>query len=156
MNDFKQQWLRRTSAARKAPDPNAILRTCGPGALRAAMDEAKVIELHPDEYRFTDDQLRSAGAGATNPEVAPTLRPLDIYDFCKLAIPKREMVLGPVVPEKGLVMLYAARGTGKTFVGLGAGYAVAGGGTFFFEMAGTETPQGTADRRRDAGPGVAG
>src|SRR5215472_7241242 len=28
------------------------------------------------------------------------------------------MVLGPVIPEKGLVMLYAARGTGKTFVGL--------------------------------------
>jgi putative DNA primase/helicase len=133
MNDFKQQWLRRTSAARKAPDPNAILRTGGPGALRAAMDEAKVVELHPEEYRFTDDQPRSASTRVTNPakhEATPTLRPLDIYEFCELAIPKREMVLGPVVPEKGLVMLYAARGTGKTFVGLGAGYAVAAGGSF--------------------------
>jgi hypothetical protein len=29
------------------------------------------------------------------------------------------MVLDPTIPEKGLVMLYAARGTGKTHVALG-------------------------------------
>jgi putative DNA primase/helicase len=40
----------------------------------------------------------------------------------------REMLLAPVVPEKGLAMLYAPRGTGKTFLALGIAYAVATGG----------------------------
>jgi hypothetical protein len=66
----------------------------------------------------------------TEEQPPPALHPLDIHDFCKLAIPKREMVLGPIMPEKGLVMLYAARGTGKTHVGLGVGYAVSTGGRF--------------------------
>src|SRR5262249_20731690 len=38
--------------------------------------------------------------------------------------------LDPIIPQKGLVMLYAARGTGKTHVGLGIGHAVATGGKF--------------------------
>jgi ATP:corrinoid adenosyltransferase len=40
------------------------------------------------------------------------------------------MVLEPIIPEKGLVMLHAARGTGKTHVALGIAYAVATGSTF--------------------------
>ena len=40
------------------------------------------------------------------------------------------MVLEPIIPEKGLVMLYATRGTGKTHVALGIAYAVATGSTF--------------------------
>ncbi len=40
------------------------------------------------------------------------------------------MVLDPIIPEKGLVMLYAIRGTGKTHVALGVAYAVATGSTF--------------------------
>jgi RecA-family ATPase len=40
------------------------------------------------------------------------------------------MILGPILPEKGLAMLYAARGTGKTLVALGIAFAVASGRTF--------------------------
>jgi hypothetical protein len=40
-----------------------------------------------------------------------------------LDIKPRGMVLEPIIPEKGLVMLYAARGTGKTYVALGIAYA---------------------------------
>jgi hypothetical protein len=40
------------------------------------------------------------------------------------------MVLDPIIPEKDLVMLYAARGTGKTHVALDIAYAVATGGSF--------------------------
>ncbi len=40
------------------------------------------------------------------------------------------MVLAPVLPSQGLAMLYAARGVGKTFVGLGMAYAVATGDRF--------------------------
>lgn len=59
------------------------------------------------------------------------LRAVDIGAFLSMDIPLREMVLAPVLPSQGLVMLYAARGVGKTFVGLGMAYAVATGGAFF-------------------------
>jgi putative DNA primase/helicase len=38
--------------------------------------------------------------------------------------------LDPILPEKGLAMLYAVRGTGKTHVALGIGYAIATGTKF--------------------------
>ncbi len=45
-----------------------------------------------------------------------------------MEIPKREMLLAPVLPTKGLVMLYSKRGVGKTFIALAIAYAVASGG----------------------------
>ena len=45
-------------------------------------------------------------------------------------IKPREMLLDPFLPEQGLVMLYAYRGIGKTYVALGIAAAVANGGTF--------------------------
>jgi hypothetical protein len=42
----------------------------------------------------------------------PRLQPYTVTEFLGLNIKAREMVLDPIVPEKGLVMLYAARGTG--------------------------------------------
>jgi putative DNA primase/helicase len=60
----------------------------------------------------------------------PRLRPLALPALFALDIKPRGMVLDPIIPEKGLVMLYAARGTGKTHVALGIAYAVATGGSF--------------------------
>jgi putative DNA primase/helicase len=40
------------------------------------------------------------------------------------------MILDPIIPEKGLAMLYAVRGTGKTHVALGICFAVAAGTKF--------------------------
>ena len=37
------------------------------------------------------------------------LRPLDLKEFLRLSIKPREMLLDPILPEKGLAMLYAAR-----------------------------------------------
>ncbi len=45
-------------------------------------------------------------------------------------LPPREFVLDPIIPERGLAMLFASRGVGKTHVGLGIAYAVASGGSF--------------------------
>jgi len=53
------------------------------------------------------------------------LRPFDIYALLNLDIPERGMVLDPIIPEKGLAMLYGARGTGKTQLACGISYAVA-------------------------------
>jgi putative DNA primase/helicase len=47
------------------------------------------------------------------------LQPFTLGDFLSLKIPPREMLLAPVLPEKGLAMMYAVRGTGKTLVALG-------------------------------------
>ena len=58
------------------------------------------------------------------------LKPLTLSEFFELEIKEREMLLSPILPEKGLVMLYAYRGVGKTHVALGIGYAVASGGSF--------------------------
>ena len=44
-----------------------------------------------------------------------------------LDIPHREMLLHPILPEKGLSMLYAPRGIGKTLLALSIGLAVASG-----------------------------
>ena len=46
-------------------------------------------------------------------------RPLALPALFALDIKPRGMVLDPIIPEKGLVMLYAVRGTGKTHVALG-------------------------------------
>ncbi len=64
------------------------------------------------------------------PSVSVRLRPLDLKTFLKLAIKPREMLLDPILPEKGLAMLYAARGTGKTHVALGIAFAIATGTKF--------------------------
>jgi len=64
------------------------------------------------------------------PSVSVRLRPLDLKTSLKLAIKPREMLLDPILPEKGLAMLYAARGTGKTHVALGIAFAIATGTNF--------------------------
>jgi putative DNA primase/helicase len=51
------------------------------------------------------------------------LKPLDISEFCKLDIKPREMMLGPIIPEKGLAMCYSPRGMGKTRLSTGCGLA---------------------------------
>ena len=58
------------------------------------------------------------------------LRPLDLREFLQLSVKPREMLLDPILPEKGLAMLYAARGTGKTHVALGICFAIATGTKF--------------------------
>ena len=58
------------------------------------------------------------------------LKPLDIAALRALNIPPREMILNPAIPEKGSVMLYAGRGTGKTFFAIGMAVAVSTGTAF--------------------------
>jgi RecA-family ATPase len=50
--------------------------------------------------------------------------------FRNLELPKREHVIAPIIAVKGLTMLYAWRGVGKTYVGLGMSYAIAAGADF--------------------------
>lgn len=60
----------------------------------------------------------------------PRFKAYGLHEFTSLSLPTRELVLDPILPLKGIAMLYAARGVGKTHVGLGAAYAVATGTAF--------------------------
>lgn len=53
-----------------------------------------------------------------------------LSDLATADLPKREYVLAPILPARSLAMLFAQRGVGKTYVGLGMGYAAATGGRF--------------------------
>lgn len=44
-------------------------------------------------------------------------------------IPERRLLIAPWLPEKGLAMIYAPRGLGKTFLALSTAYAIASGGS---------------------------
>jgi putative DNA primase/helicase len=52
---------------------------------------------------------------------------LGIDDLIALDIPPRELLLDPILPAKGLLMIHARRGGSKTFLALAMGLAVAAG-----------------------------
>jgi putative DNA primase/helicase len=64
------------------------------------------------------------------PDGPPRLVPHSLKDFLALQIKPREMLIDPIIPQKGLAMLYSTRGTGKTLVALGLACAVATGTRF--------------------------
>lgn len=66
----------------------------------------------------------------TTRELPSRFKTVALQELQAMAIPEREMVLSPIVPAKGLAMIYASRGVGKTQIGIGASYAVATGGSF--------------------------
>jgi putative DNA primase/helicase len=72
---------------------------------------------------FPEDDLARTGLDGD-------FRPLTLPALLALDLRPRGMVLDPVIPEKALVMIYAARGTGKTHVALGIAHAVASGTGF--------------------------
>jgi putative DNA primase/helicase len=75
----------------------------------------------------------AAAAADGEHEVVTLKRPLEVLtlaEFLKRDFPPREMMLAPWLPAKGLALLFAPRGVGKTHFGLGVAYAVATGGSF--------------------------
>jgi putative DNA primase/helicase len=55
------------------------------------------------------------------------LQAIGLKDFLEIEVPRREMLLSPILPERSLAMLYAPRGMGKSFLSLSIGLAVASG-----------------------------
>jgi putative DNA primase/helicase len=60
----------------------------------------------------------------------PRLRDVELGEFLTMTFPPREYVMEPIIPAKGLAMLFASRGIGKTYISLGIGCAVAAGAAF--------------------------
>ncbi len=71
---------------------------------------------------------------------APGLRLWDYEQLLSAQLQAREMLLAPLLPEKSLCMVYAARGIEKTYLALSIAHAVASGG----KLLGWEAPEGKA------------
>jgi KaiC/GvpD/RAD55 family RecA-like ATPase len=55
----------------------------------------------------------------------------NLRKFLAQQIPPIELILNPIIPEQGLIMLYAPRGIGKTYLSLSIAYIVAAGKSMF-------------------------
>ena len=66
-------------------------------------------------------------SGQSQEKPKPPLKVIDATDFCKMELPEREHVIFPILREKGLAMLFAFRGTGKTYLAHALAAAVATG-----------------------------
>ncbi|HWY81092.1 MAG TPA: AAA family ATPase, partial [Roseiarcus sp.] len=82
---------------------------------------------------------REKGNGGSHPQPAKTrfipayrrgIKVLDGEELLTTQFPPRNTIMSPWLPDKGLAMLYAERGIGKTWIALGAAHAVASGGEF--------------------------
>lgn len=60
-------------------------------------------------------------------ESVKDIRIYNIDEFLRLDFSEREFILNPIIPTQGIVMLYASRGVGKTFLALSMACAAAGG-----------------------------
>jgi hypothetical protein len=63
-------------------------------------------------------------------ERRPRLEALPLGEFLSRSFPPKEMLLAPWLPAKGLALVFAPRGIGKTHFALAAAYAIASGGIF--------------------------
>ena len=70
---------------------------------------------------------RQSVAAQERVSIQEPLTALGLTDFLSLEIPRREMLLDPILPERSLAMLYAPRGLGKSWLSLSIGLAVASG-----------------------------
>ena len=111
-----------------ANDPNrrrAIVDILYDVAVAAGIDDDEAQARMARASKAPPD-TRPGMNGQKQPQPNPErLRPIDLKQFLALPIKRREMVVDPIIPEKGLAMLYAPRGVGKTHVAIGIAYAAA-------------------------------
>jgi putative DNA primase/helicase len=75
-------------------------------------------------------EKQAGPAPAIHDKASAKLQFVTAEELLERDFPPREMMLAPIIPMKGLAMLYGPRGLGKTYVAMGIAYAVASGGAF--------------------------
>jgi hypothetical protein len=107
----------------------AIIAAC-----EDTLDDASRFDIERSAGKIIEEHMarlaHANGVGAAAAETASRLRPLSLAEFLELELPPRGMMLAPWLPEKGLAMVYAKRGVGKTHFALTGGYAVACSGSY--------------------------
>jgi AAA domain/Winged helix-turn-helix DNA-binding len=99
---------------------------------------AAITELRREqELRNTTPRRERLGRNESEPMPAAFvpaykkgLRVLNGEELLKTDLPRRSLMLAPWLPEKGLAMIFAPRGVGKTWLALSIAHAVASGGEF--------------------------
>jgi AAA domain/Homeodomain-like domain len=113
-------WKEKMTTQRVHSGAPVVAPTCSPSS-----------DLAPPEVpTAADNILGEAIAAASYNRASDRLKPLTLSELFELEIKQREMILSPILSEKGTAMIYAYRGVGKTHVALGIAYAAASGGTF--------------------------
>jgi putative DNA primase/helicase len=79
---------------------------------------------------MTAATMRQAFDEAEIIDALGSFRAFDLQEFIAHDFPPREQMLAPLLPTKGLIMVFAPRGVGKTFFCLNVGYAISAGGSF--------------------------
>jgi putative DNA primase/helicase len=83
-----------------------------------------------------EQELEAIGASRTvvspTPDRPSTLKCFTSDEFTSMKLKPREYILEPVLRTRGLAMLSAFRGVGKTQVAIGIAHAVASGGQFLY------------------------
>ena len=94
----------------------------------------KLVPLHSvarEDLMLDDHEARSRSRHtAYVPAYTKRLRVLDGEELLRTVFPARSLMLAPWLPEKGLAMVHAPRGVGKTWIALSIAHAVACGGEF--------------------------
>ena len=67
---------------------------------------------------------------ATAPAYTRGLKSMNGEELLTAKFPPRTLMLSPWLPDKGLAMIFAPRGVGKTWIALSIAHAIAGGGAF--------------------------
>ena len=84
--------------------------------------------ISPDDIAA---QLELYLKGSTNGNGKPKLKTVDVTSFLAMNLRPIEYVLSPVFPVQGLIMVYAKRGRGKTYIMLETAYSIACGKSCF-------------------------
>ncbi|HUX79304.1 MAG TPA: AAA family ATPase [Alphaproteobacteria bacterium] len=100
---------------------------------RVVFPQFKTTETKPTDF---NDLMLLEGLNEVSRQIgtalqSTTLKALSIRELLSMEIQPREMILNPIIPEQGLVMIHAPRGIGKTHVSLMIAYTVATGGHMF-------------------------
>ncbi len=83
------------------------------------------------EAAYTVERLRPVVVPEPRSEVEDLrFDTVTLAGLLRETLPRRELILSPIIPVRGLAMLFAGRGTGKTHVGMGMSYAIASGAKF--------------------------
>jgi hypothetical protein len=112
-----------------------------------------------------EEHRQQQGNDAAKKEVLPPITAIDAASFVNMTITPRRFVLEPWLREKGLAMVHAKTGVGKTWFALGCAHAIAIGGRFLKWSApaplrvvyldGEMAAQDTQERLRSIGVGGA-
>ncbi|MDR0828474.1 MAG: AAA family ATPase [Desulfovibrio sp.] len=107
------------------------------GFLAIPRHEGRRLDFNDLHRLMGADEVRNQVSAYSKPEAVkvpenkaerPPLRVVNIADFLRMEFSPREMLLEPILPRQGIMMLHAFRGAGKTYAALSLAYAVASGG----------------------------